>query len=73
MKPNEREIFGVAKAYLRDHGEDAVIEAAMRADALLDAGDLEGQRVWLRIIEAIRVLTGTKWPEGAWFTRGGWN
>ena len=25
------------------------IEAAMRADAMLDKGDLDGQRVWLRI------------------------
>ena len=40
MKPNERKIFGVAKVYLRKHGEDAVIEAAMRADELLDAGDM---------------------------------
>ena len=41
----EREIFGVANTYIREHGEDAVIEAAMRADALLDVGDLDGQRV----------------------------
>ena len=45
---SEREIYGVAKVYLREHGEDAVIHAAMRADALLDAGDLDGQWVWLR-------------------------
>jgi hypothetical protein len=41
----EREIYGVAKTYLREHGEDAAIEAAMNADTLLDAGDLDGQRV----------------------------
>ena len=35
------------------------IEAAMRADALLDAGDLDGQRVWLRVIEAIKTLSST--------------
>ena len=59
MKPNEREIFDIAKAYLRDHGEDAVIEAALRADSLLDAGDMKGQKVWLRVIEAIKALSAS--------------
>ena len=40
----------------------AAIHAAMRADALLDAGDLDGQRVWLRVIEAIRVLANVERP-----------
>jgi hypothetical protein len=53
----DKEIYGVAKTYLRLHGEDAVLNAAMNADALLDAGDLDGQRFWLRVIEAIKVLS----------------
>ena len=61
---SECETYGIARAYLREHGEDAVIQAAMRADALLDAGDLDGQRVWLRVIEAIKVLSGAKRPPG---------
>ncbi len=28
----------------------------MRADAMLDKGDLDGQRVWLRILNAINQL-----------------
>jgi len=55
----------VAKVYIREHGEDAVIHAAMRADALLDAGDLDGQRVWMRVIEAIKVLTNVERPSMA--------
>ena len=50
---SEREIYGVAKVYIREHGEDAVIHAAMRADALSEAGDLDGQRVWLRVIDVL--------------------
>jgi len=46
-----------APAPPNSHGEDAVIEAALRADAMLDAGDLDGQRVWLRVIEAIKELS----------------
>ena len=34
----------------------AIIEAAMRADALLEADDMEGRRVWLSIREAIEEL-----------------
>ncbi len=34
--------------------------AALRADAMLDKGDLEGQRVWLRIARAVDQLTAVK-------------
>ena len=54
---SEREIYAVANTYIREHGEDAVIQAAMHADTMLDAGDMEGQLVWLLVIEAIRVLS----------------
>ncbi len=54
----DKEIYGIANTFIRKHGEDAVIEAAMRADALLGAGDLDGQRVWLRVIEAIKEMYG---------------
>ena len=30
--------------------------AAMRADALLEAGDMEGKAVWLRILSAVQEL-----------------
>ena len=62
---SEREIYGVAKTYIRKHGEDAVIHAAMRADALSEAGDTDGQRVWLRVIEAIKVLANVERPSKA--------
>ncbi len=32
----------------------------MRADALLEAGDMEGRRVWLGILEAIEELQRTR-------------
>ncbi len=34
---------------VKQHGEDAPIHAAMRADALLEAGDLEGCAVFKRV------------------------
>ncbi|MDP6590938.1 MAG: hypothetical protein QF666_16050, partial [Alphaproteobacteria bacterium] len=56
-KNRDKEIYGIASVYIREYGDDAVIQAATRADALLDASDLEGQNVWLRVIEAIKVLS----------------
>jgi hypothetical protein len=41
---------------LAQHGEDAPIHAAMRADELLDAGDIDGQAVWKQILAAIEEL-----------------
>lgn len=57
------EIYRAAALMMKRHGEDAPIEAAMRADALLDQGDMDGRAVWLRIIAAIKELEATE-PEG---------
>jgi hypothetical protein len=40
------------------HGEDALIHAAMRADAMLESGDLDGYAVWKRIQRAVEELQG---------------
>lgn len=37
-------------------GADAAIRAAMRADTLMDQGDIEGQGLWQRITAAINEL-----------------
>ncbi len=39
-------------------GEDAPIHAAMRADAMLEAGDWDGLAVWKRILRAVKELQG---------------
>ncbi len=36
-----------------------ISEAAMRADAMLEAGDLDGYAVWRRILRAVEELQGT--------------
>ena len=50
------DIFRSAKILVEQHGADALIEAALKADGLLDAGDLDGQAVWLRIRKAVLEL-----------------
>ncbi len=42
----DRDIYRAANVIIKQHGEDAPIEAAMRADAMLEAGDLDGYNVW---------------------------
>ena len=60
---DEIDVYRAATVLMRERGEDAVIEAAMRADALLDQGDMEGRAVWLRVMAAIKELEATE-PEG---------
>ncbi len=46
---SDLDIFRSASILVKDHGQDAPIEAAIRADELLEAGDLDGYDVWKRI------------------------
>jgi hypothetical protein len=49
----DRDIWQAANLLIRDHGADAEIVAARRADEMLDRGDYDGQTVWLRIRRAL--------------------
>ncbi len=40
------DIYRTASVLIREHGEEAALEAAQRADAMLEKGSLDGQRVW---------------------------
>ena len=53
------DIYRSANLLVKQHGEDAPIEAAMRADAMLEAGGLDGLAVWKRILRAIEELQRT--------------
>ena len=43
------DIYRSANILVKQHGTEAPIHAPMKADAMLEKGDLDGQRVWLRI------------------------
>ncbi len=57
------QLAAAAHELIKQHGEAADIEAAMRADERLAAGDMEGEAVWLRIVKAIAELLD-KTPPG---------
>ena len=52
------------KPLVDQHGDPAAIEAAPRADAMLDKGDLDGDAAWMRIVRAVRELLDRE-PRGA--------
>jgi hypothetical protein len=61
---SEREIYLAAQAMIRRYGDEADVQAAMRADELMAEGDIEGQRTWLRVVRAIDTLRKDAPSEG---------
>lgn len=59
---SDRDIYSAANLMVKRHGEDAATQAAMRADVLGSANDFDGQREWIRIMEAVQQLQRTRAP-----------
>lgn len=49
----DRDIWPAANLLIREHGADAEIVAARRADDMAERGDHDGKSVWLRIRRTI--------------------
>ncbi len=58
------DIYRSAHLLIERYGDAADIEAAMKADERLAAGDMDGEAVWLRIVKAIEELLSEERPEG---------
>jgi hypothetical protein len=52
----EIDIYRTANVLVKHYGEDATLEAAQRADAMLEKGSLDGQRVWKRVLAAVKEI-----------------
>ena len=61
---SDLDIYRSANELIEQHGDDAPIHAAMRADELMETGDMDGRAVWLRIVKAIAELLSKERPEG---------
>lgn len=61
--PIDLEINRAANPHTQQHRYDAPVECARLADATLVKGDLEGQRVWKRVLAAIDVLRAEERPD----------
>ena len=53
---SDPDIFRAAKLLIDQHGADAGLRAAERADRLLENGDVDGAAIWVRILKAIEEL-----------------
>ena len=51
-----KDIYRSANLLVQQHGVDAKSQAMQRALDLRDAGDKEGERVWLLVFEAVLEL-----------------
>ncbi len=58
------DIYRSAQTLVKRHGRDAPIHAAMRADAMLEKGDLDGYAVWKRTVKAAEELLSKERPAG---------
>jgi hypothetical protein len=56
------DIWRAAKLLVDQHGADAPIKAAQRADEMLAAGDIEDRAARPRILPVVTELTATKPP-----------
>jgi len=50
------DIYRTANVLIREHGEDADLVPAERADAMLEKGAIDGQRVWKRVLAAVKEI-----------------
>ena len=57
--------FGVGLVVSEMIASKAMIHAAMNLDAMPDSGDLDGERVWLRILKAVEEMLSTRPVAGA--------
>ena len=64
MSVAEIDIWRSAKLLIDQHGDEAAIHAAMRVDAMLEMGDLDGRRVWLKVLRTIEDLLAKEAPPG---------
>ena len=61
---DEVDIWRSAKLLIEAHGEDAAMEAAMRADRALEDGYPDVATVWQKVMRAIEQLQQTERKPG---------
>ncbi len=61
---SDLDIYRSANVLIREHGGEAALEVAQRADAMLAKGDVDGLAAWKRILAAIEEIRRTEPAEG---------
>ena len=58
------DIYRSANILVKRYGEDAALEAAQRADVMLERGDMDGYAVWKSIVRAVEEVQRTELAAG---------
>ena len=61
---SDLDIYRAANVLVKHYGEDAALEAAPRADIMLEKGSVDGQRVWKRVLAAVKEIQREEPREG---------
>ncbi len=61
---SDLDIWRAAQVMVKHYGKDAATEAAKRADEFLDQGIIDGERLWMRIMQAIEELQRERPKDG---------
>ncbi len=62
---SDLDIYRTANVLVKQYGQDAPIQAAVRADELLEAGELDGCAVFKRVLRAVEEMLSKERPPGA--------
>lgn len=60
LKVDEIDIHRAVAEMIKQHGENATIEAAMKSDRLMARGDMQGAKVWREVVKKIAALQDQK-------------
>ena len=58
------DIYRTANVLVKHYGKEADLEAAQSADSMLEKGSLNGQRVWKRVLAAVKEIQREEPREG---------
>ena len=61
---SDLDIYRTASVLIKEHGEEADLVAAQRADGFLEAGNMAGSAVWRRVLKAIKEIWREEPEEG---------
>jgi hypothetical protein len=61
---SDLDIYRTASVLIREHGDEADLVAAQRADEFLEKGDMDGSAVWRRVLKAINEIRREEPHEG---------
>ncbi len=62
---SDLDIYRTASVLIREHGDEADLVAAMRADSFLEDGDIDGSAIWKRVLKAIKEIRREEPEDGA--------